>query len=59
MRSLALPSVVVAAPEIPERWLIEWVEVGLAEMRDYLKKHARFEEWCRDRDAGNTDQKEQ
>jgi len=45
---------------IPERWLIEWVEFGLTDMRAYLRRHAEFDQWCRERDgAGNTNQKEQ
>lgn len=31
--------------KIDERWLSEYADYGLAEMRPYLKKHALFAAW--------------
>jgi hypothetical protein len=35
---------------IDDRFLDAWVELGMAELRAYLAKHARFAAWCERRD---------
>jgi hypothetical protein len=36
--------------EIDERFLHEWVEMGMADMTAYLTKQARFAAYCDQRD---------
>jgi len=38
-------------PELDERWFGEWCAFGLAELGAYLERWARFDQFCRDRDA--------
>lgn len=40
--------------EIDERFLHEWVEMGIADMAAYLAKHARFAAFCDQRDRHST-----
>lgn len=37
--------------EIDERFLHEWLEMGMADMSAYLAKHARFAAYCEQRDG--------
>ncbi|MGZ4431457.1 MAG: hypothetical protein ACXVYV_07400 [Gaiellales bacterium] len=36
---------------IDDRFIEEWVSFGLAQMTDYLVKHAKFAEYCKRRDS--------
>lgn len=41
-------------PEVDERYLMEWVDYGIAEIESYLLKHARFERFlARTSDPGS------
>jgi hypothetical protein len=35
--------------EIDERWLDEWVQFGLREFDEYLRRHAAFAAWLQAR----------
>jgi hypothetical protein len=40
----------IAALEIDERYLRDWVAFGMGEIQAYLTRHARFAAWCDERD---------
>lgn len=37
---------------IDERWMADWVSMGIRELERYLGKHARFEVYCQNHDNG-------
>lgn len=38
--------------DVDELWIREWAEEGLARLERYLERHAAFESFLREREAG-------
>lgn len=36
---------------IDERWMADWINMGIRELERYLGKHARFEVYCQNHDT--------